>query len=79
MRYTTTRRGDLELVITDVADWSEFERIDGPDGRYWDLDLGGQTVTLHLQHYPGITLDASSAEGESLVRRIGQFQETKTR
>jgi hypothetical protein len=95
MRYSATRQGNLELVITDEADWSQFERLagaicarfdariverlDGLDERYWNLEMGDQTVTLHLQHYLGISLYASSAEGESLVRRIGQFLETTTR
>jgi hypothetical protein len=95
MRYSTTRQGNLQLVIADEADWPEFERLaesirgrfdariierlDGLDERYWDLEVAGQTVTLHLQHYLGISLYASSAEGESLVKRIGQFLETKTR
>jgi hypothetical protein len=95
MRYSTTRLGHLELVITDEPDWSEFERlagairaefdapiverIDGPDERYWDLEVGDQTVTLHLQHYLGICLYAPSAEDESLVRRIGLFLESRTR
>jgi hypothetical protein len=29
MRYSTTRQGNLELVITDEPDWSEFERLAG--------------------------------------------------
>src|SRR3712207_8678692 len=29
MHYSTTRQGNLELVITDEADWSEFERLAG--------------------------------------------------
>jgi len=95
MRYSTTRRGGLELIITDEADWSVFERLaeaiharfdariverlDGPDERYWDLVAADETVTLHLQHYMGISLYASSAEDESLVRRIGQFLEPRPR
>jgi hypothetical protein len=92
MRYTTTRQGHLELIISDVADWSGFERIarairaefgariverlDGLDERYWDLKVSDQTVTLHLQHYLGICLFATSVEGEELVRQIGQFLES---
>ncbi len=95
MHYSTTRQGNLELIITAEADWSEFERLagairarfdarivgrlDGPDERYWDLEVEDQTVTLHLQHCLGISLCASSAEDESLVRKIGQFLESRTR
>jgi hypothetical protein len=95
MRYSTTRQGHLQLVIADEVDWSEFERLagaicarfdariverlDGPDERYWDLEVADQTVTLHLQHYLGISLDAPSAKDVSLARSIGQFLETMTR
>ena len=70
--YASPLRASLEqlqglpttLVITDEADWSEFERLagairarfdaqiverlDGLDERYWDLEVADQTVTLHL-------------------------------
>lgn len=95
MRYSATRQGHLQLVIADEADWSEFERLagaictrfdariverlDGPDERYWDLEVADQVVTLHLQHYLGISLHAPSARDESLVRSIAQSLKTKTR
>jgi len=83
------------LVITDEADWAEFERLaetirdgfeaqiierlDGLDERYWDLEISGQTITLHLQHFLGICVFAESAEAEPLVREIGAFLEAKGR
>jgi hypothetical protein len=92
MRYTTTLQGHLELIISDVADWAEFERIaeaiciefraqivvrlDGLDERYWDLRLSDQLVTLHLQHYLGICLFAESVEAEIQVRHVGRFLES---
>lgn len=95
MRYSTTRRGRLKLIIADEADWTEFEhlagailarfdariveQLDGSDERYWDIEVADQRVTLHLQHYLGISLLAPSAKDESLVRSIGQFLEAKTR
>jgi hypothetical protein len=30
--------------------------LDGPDERYWDLGAGSGRLTLHLQHYLGISL-----------------------
>lgn len=88
-----TRKGDLKVVISDQADWSDFERsaeailarfgarvvvrLDGLDERFWDLQVGQETVTLHLQHHLGISLHASSAEGESLVKRIEQLLDSK--
>ena len=62
----------FELTVCDSADWSLFERIaclleveldgswtakvDGLDERYWDLEVEAQQLTLHLQHFLGITL-----------------------
>ena len=94
MRYSSTREVHLQRIIADEADWPEFEhlvaaicarfdarvieQLDGPDERYWDL-VADQKVTLHFQHYLGISLLAPSARDESLVRRIGQIVEMKIR
>ncbi|WP_277964195.1 DUF3630 family protein [Pseudomonas sp. RIT-To-2] len=60
------------IEISEHADWKLFERvaqrlervlggywktkIDGLDLRYWDLMVGEQTLTLHLEHYLGISV-----------------------
>ncbi len=62
----------MELRISEAADWHLFEviarklehsfqgvwtqKIDGLDQRYWDLQVGDQTLTLHLEHHLGISL-----------------------
>ena len=61
-----------QLEIADQPDWALFdriasilevelggtwiERLDGLDERYWDLSTGSARLTLHLQHYLGISL-----------------------
>ena len=66
----TARDLMLEIEVSTVADQSLFEqlactletglggrwtqRLDGLDERYWDLQVGTQIITLHLQHYLGI-------------------------
>lgn len=48
-----------ELMTSELRGrWSE--RLDGPDQRYWDFEKGGGSVTLHLEHYLGISLYASA-------------------
>lgn len=32
------------------------KKIQGLDQRYWDLMVGEQTLTLHLEHYLGISV-----------------------
>jgi hypothetical protein len=75
-----------QIQISEESDWSLFERVaallqtrlrgrwierlDGLDQRYWDLKAGGGSLTLHLEHYLGITLyptAGAEAEEKSLV------------
>ncbi|MFD2644275.1 DUF3630 family protein [Pseudomonas japonica] len=62
----------LTIEISEIADWKYFESVaqvleeglggywkvrnDGLDQRYWDLAVGEQTLTLHLEHYLGISV-----------------------
>src|SRR5262249_32148359 len=71
--------------VSAFADWALFERVaqrlqaglqgqwieqnDGPDQRYWDLKAAGGRVTLHLEHYLGITIyptAGAAADDDSL-------------
>ena len=75
-----------QIEVSERADWSLFERlaerlkaslrgrwteqIDGLDERYWDFEAAGGKLTLHLQHYLGITLyptAGTAADDESLA------------
>jgi hypothetical protein len=88
-----------EVGVSEVADWALFgeiadalstevggswvERLDGLDGRYWDLRIGDAVVTLHLQHYLGIKLfasmDAADQRGsELMLGRCAAFLSTYT-
>lgn len=62
----------MEIEISESADWKLFEnvaqvleqglggywkeRLDGLDQRYWDLVVGDQILTLHLEQYWGISV-----------------------
>jgi Protein of unknown function (DUF3630) len=62
--------------------WSE--QADGLDQRYWDLVVGGEKVTLHLDHYLGISLfpaegDKDMEKANELVLRMGRYLEASGR
>jgi len=81
-----------EAAISDDADWMLFngvadailrrfkgklvERVDGLEERYWDIEIRGKIVTLHLQHYLGISLFAEKNEENDLIREVGEYLET---
>ena len=82
----------IEVAISDDADWRLFngvadailtrfsgkvvERIDGLDERYWDIEIRGGTLTLHLQQYVGISLFSQNKEANDLIRKVGEYLET---
>ena len=41
------------------------EKADGLDQRYWDLKVGSQVITLHLEHYLGITIFSENDKDKS--------------
>ena len=43
-----------ELTETFNVQWKT--KLDGFDQRYWDFELKGITLTLHLEHYLGISI-----------------------
>ena len=73
------------IVVSGSSDWSLFERIardlakslggtwverlDGVDARYWDLDAHAGRITLHLQHYLGISACVASGRDEDIASR----------
>lgn len=75
-----------QIEVSDKSDWGLFnslaeelkerlrgrwtEQLDGPDQRYWDLGANSGKITLHLEHYLGITVyptDGAEAEPQSLA------------
>lgn len=72
----TEESGKSELHISPESNWTLFERIaevlerelnavwvekaDGIDQRYWDLKIGNEVLTLHLEHYLGISAFSNS-------------------
>jgi len=72
----TEESGKSELHISSESNWTLFERIavdlereligfwlektDGMDQRYWDLKIGNEVLTLHLEHYLGISAFSNS-------------------
>jgi hypothetical protein len=85
----TRMKETLEIKISDDSDWKMFEQIcgfiskdllgslvnklDGLDQRYWDFEINGKYLTLHLEHYLGISLlssefgDKQSADYRDLI------------
>ncbi|MGE8099522.1 DUF3630 family protein [Pseudomonas fluorescens] len=61
-----------EIKISESSDWQLFEnvaraleqelrgtwieKVDGIDQRYWDLAVEGRVITLHLEHFLGISV-----------------------
>jgi hypothetical protein len=78
-----------QIEISEQSDWSLFERVaafllaglrgkwierlDGLDQRYWDMEAGGGRLTLHLEHYLGITLFAT-ADAEADEKSVALLQ-----
>lgn len=50
-----------------------LERLTGPDQRYWDFTIDNETLTLHLEHYCGISLypatDTANYENAILITK----------
>jgi hypothetical protein len=76
-----------ELRLSENADWglvestahqlvSDFratitEKLDRIDQRYWDMKIGDVTVTLHLEHYLGISIfPAKGFENDPLAKGL---------
>lgn len=72
-----------QIVVSEDSDWKLFELVasilerelsgvwvqkaDGLDQRYWDLKVESQVITLHLEHYMGITIFSESADDDYLL------------
>lgn len=87
-----TRNGKTEAILSEKPDWDLFNRIadlitkefnakwvekaDGLDQRYWDFEIENVRLTLHLEHYLGISLfPAKDDKANYLVQKIGNYLE----
>lgn len=75
----------MRIEVSEEADWKLFEdvarvieqglggcwkeRLDGLDQRYWDLLVGERTLTLHLEHYLGISVVIPDS-ADDIARRV---------
>ncbi|MFO1521245.1 MAG: hypothetical protein U1G05_04235 [Kiritimatiellia bacterium] len=85
-----------EVKVTDSSDWSLFDQIDkafseafeskslsvcdGLDEAYYDHDVDGTVVTVHLQHYLGVRIflrhpDKATEKDLSVLKRIKEHYE----
>jgi len=86
----TERLEENELLISPESNWSLFEKVaetlefelsgswvektDGIEQRYWDLQIEGELLTLHLEHYLGIL---AFSESRNLLLRAKLVIERK--
>jgi len=65
-------------AITNKFDVTWIRKLDGLDQRYWDFEMEGCKLTLHLEHYLEISLfptsktDNANLENE-LIKRIADY------
>jgi hypothetical protein len=92
--------GHVLVWVSRESDWTLFDRsayllaqafqgrwseqADGLDQRDWDLVVGGVKVTLHLDHYLGISLFPADGNKDmqtanELVLSMGRYLEASTR
>ena len=76
----------INLELTEDSNWSVFELIakeltdkfnaqwktqaDGLDQRYWDFEINGIILTLHLEHYLGIVIFADKRKTDRNKAKI---------
>lgn len=91
----SSENGKFEANLSDESDWNLFNRIadlianefngywiekaDGLDNRYWDIAIENVILTLHLEHYLGISLFSKydDVNTKFLIQRIGNYLETQ--
>lgn len=83
------QNGKIDVLISPNPDWKLFEvifekiqkafeitlisKLDGIDERYWDFKTNNGLITLHLQHFLGISLFPS--EDASLNKEVIKIAE----
>ena len=90
MKIERTSTGKIELRLSDDPEQFEalaevvrktlagtwIERLDQFDQSYWDLDVQGTTITVHREHFLGVSVfcDDESAKAELLERLKFSFE-----
>ncbi|MCP9492925.1 MAG: DUF3630 family protein [Pyrinomonadaceae bacterium MAG19_C2-C3] len=80
---------DVSLIVTDEADWKLFdeigneivqkfegrivERLEGLEQRYLDIQIADSTVTLHLEHFMGISIFARDKAANETIKTLHLF------
>ena len=75
----------INLELSENSDWTLFQIIanelvetfkiqwktqaDGLDQRYWDFEYNGASLTLHLEHYLGISVFADKSKVDIEIAR----------
>ena len=50
---------------------TEIDQVDGPDVRFWDIELDGVRLNLGYDDFPnGLSLMSYSSEGDRLLQRV---------
>ena len=71
----------FELIANQLAEVFKVQwktKLDGLDQRYWDFEFKGATLTLHLEHFLGISLfiEKSTKDVENakqVLEEIGNY------
>lgn len=87
--FSLDPRGRCEALISENPDWELFdqvaelivrnfngrflEKLNGLEQRYWDIEIEGEVLTLHLEHYLGISLFPQVKEANHLVKIVGNY------
>lgn len=70
-----SKNSDVDLFIRYSLKLEEVgvlftNKSTGPDQRYWDFLFEGKKLTLHLEHFLGISIFAEADIPDSLINRL---------
>ena len=91
-KMSKAHNGHAVIELTENGTWEGFSRfaeaftnqlgatkidgVDGPDVRFWDIELDGIPLNLGYDDFPnGMSLMSYSAEGDQLLQRV--FEDLK--
>jgi hypothetical protein len=78
-------RSLFQMIAKEISDKFNVKwkpKIDGLDQRYWDFEFKGITLTLHLEHFLGISVFADKTEtniehAKPVLEEIGNHFKTR--